>query len=309
LSGPYAVYSSRIEIFAVPDITVPGAFDQAVAGVHGIFHTASPVTFSQVYEEVIPPAVAGTETLLNSALAHAGPQLEAVVVTSSAASVVDPKPGPYTFTEADYASQALTTTEANRAAGTPTPGGVVYAASKQAAERAVWHFKDTHAPPFAISTIHPTVTIGPPVLLPADPAKLNSTLQPTYDIFVGKPIPPTIGSGSFVDVRDVALTHLWTYEHAALANGERFIASQGYGPPQALADILREAYPDRRGIIQEGKPGDGYVGYEDGVVKEVQYPPGRARVSGEKAQKAMGVRFRTFKESVIETAKAMERYL
>ncbi len=309
-SGAYAPYSSRIEILEVPDMTVPGAFDKAVQGVHGVFHTASPISFNlHRYEDVVIPAVAGTVTLLNSALEHAGPQLESVVVTSSAASIVDPKPDGYVFTEADFASHALTVSEANKAEGKETSGAVQYPASKQAAEKAVWTFRDEKKPYFAISTVHPTVTIGPPVQPPSSPSKLNSTLIPTYSIFTGGPIPASIGSGSFVDVRDVALVHLWAYEHPDIANGERYIASQGYGPPQATADILREAYPDRRGIIQVGKPGEGYVGYEEGVVKEVASLPGRVRVSGKKAQSAMGITFRPFKESLLETAKFMERYL
>jgi len=310
VNGALASYASRIEIVEVPDMTVPGAFDKAVKGMHGIFHTASPINFNlHTYEEVVIPAVAGTETLLDSALQHAGPQLESIVVTSSVATIVDPKSDGYVFTESDFASHALTVSEANKAAGNPTPGAVLYPASKQAAERAVRAFRDAKKPPFAITTVHPTVTIGPPVQPPSSSDKLNTTLLPTYSIFTGGPIPPSIGSGSFIDVRDVALLHLWAYEHAETANGERYIACNGYAPSQATADILREAYPERRHIIQVGKPGDGYVGYEDGVVRAVEYPPGRIRVSGEKAQRAMGVRFRGFKESLLETARVMERYL
>jgi nucleoside-diphosphate-sugar epimerase len=310
IGGDYARFASRVEIIEVPDMTAPGAFDEAVQGVHGIFHTASPISFNlQTYEEVIIPAVAGTVTLLNSALERAGPQLEAVVVTSSAATIIDPKPPGYVFTEADFAVNATNVAEANRAEGKDTPGHVLYPASKQAAEKAVWAFRDEKKPHFAISTIHPTVTIGPPIQPPSSPSKLNATLIPTYNIFAGGPIPSSIGSGSFVDVRDVAFVHLWAYEHTDISNGERYIACHGYGPPQATADILREAYPDRRDIIQAGMPGEGYIGYENGVVKEVSFPPDRPRVSGKKAETVMGFKTRTFKESLLETAKAMERYL
>jgi nucleoside-diphosphate-sugar epimerase len=311
VNGAYAPFASRIEILEVPDITVPGAFDKAVKGVHGIFHTASPISFNlQIYEEVVIPAVAGTVTLLNSALEHAGPQLKAVVVTSSAATIVDPKPDPgYVFTEADFASNALRVSEANKTEGKDTAGAVLYPASKQAAEKAVWAFKEEKKPSFAISTVHPSVTIGPPVQPPSSPSKLNFTLIATYNIFTGGPIPPSIGSGSFIDVRDVAFVHLWAYEHPDISNGERYIASHGYGPPQAIADILREAYPDRREIIQVGNPGEGYAGYENGVVKEVKFLEGKPSVSGKKAESVMGFKTRTFKESVLETAKVMERYL
>jgi nucleoside-diphosphate-sugar epimerase len=309
VKGAYAPFASRIEILEVLDMTVPGAFDKAVKGVYGIFHTASPINFNlQTYEEVVIPAVAGTMTLLNSALEHAGPQLEAVIVTSSVAAISDPKPPGYVFTEVDFALNATNVAEANRAEGKDAPG-VLYSASKQAAEKAVWTFKEEKKPYFAISTVHPTVTIGPPVQPPSSPSKLNTTLLPIYNIFTGGLIPPSISSGFFIDVRDVAFIHLWAYEHPGIANGERYVACHGYGPPQAAADILREAYPDRRDIIQVGKPGEGYIGYENGVVKEVKSLPDKFSVSGEKAERVIGFKTRTFKESLLETAKVMEQYL
>jgi nucleoside-diphosphate-sugar epimerase len=320
LSGAYAPYASRIEIAIVPDMTLPGAFDSAVAGVHGIFHTASPIGFGGYnYESMLVPAVKGTETLLNSALTHAGPQLESVVITSSVASVVDPKPAPsspgepgYVYTEADFATTPLVALEAAHAEGKNTenfPG--LYQASKMAAERAAWAFRSAHKPQWSISTIHPSVTVGPPVQLPSAPSQLNATLEPIWTIFSGGPLKNDIGSGSFVDVRDVALMHAWAYEHARESDGERYIACAGFGPLQAVADILREAYPDRRSVVQEGTPGTGYDGWdaETGTVREVRYPMGRISVSGAKAERVMGIKFRNYRESVLDTARSFEKYL
>lgn len=112
--------------------------------VDGIFHTASPIDFSiATYEEMVIPAIRGTETLLASAL-KAGSQLTAVVITSSAVAVVNPHDGPYTFTEKDYASFALDKVLKDREQGVTSPGGVLYGASKTAADRAVWKFRDEH---------------------------------------------------------------------------------------------------------------------------------------------------------------------
>lgn len=164
LKGPYAPYSERVQMYDVPDMTVDGAFDEAVKGmshivsgysnhvltiigVHGIFHTASPIDFSiSTYEEMVVPAIRGTETLLASAL-KAGPQLTSVVVTSSVVAVVNPKEGHYVFTEKDYAFVALEKAIKDKEEGATTPGGVLYAASKTAADRAVWKFRDDHKVP------------------------------------------------------------------------------------------------------------------------------------------------------------------
>ncbi len=42
VKGPYAAYGDRVEIFEVPDMTVDGAFDEAVKGSS---HTPERITF------------------------------------------------------------------------------------------------------------------------------------------------------------------------------------------------------------------------------------------------------------------------
>jgi len=311
LKGPYAPYAERFKMYDVPDMTVDGAFDEAVQGVHGIFHTASPIDFSiSTYEEMVIPAIRGTETLLASAL-KAGPQLTSVVITSSVVAVVNPKEGHYVFTEKDFAFVALEKAIKDKEEGVTTPGGVLYAASKTAADRAVWKFRDDHKPSFAISTINPSVVIGPPIVLPASGAKFNETLKPFFDILSGsaKTIGPNIGSGSFVDVRDVAFMHVWAYEHPEKADGERYIACNGFGPLQAVADVLRDHYKGTQIAekIPVGSPGTGYVGYdkETGKVENLKYPPGNVQVDGSKAQREMGFEYITFPQSIVATAKSM----
>jgi len=287
-----------------------------LSGVHGIFHTASPVNFAlDKYEETVIPAEKGSETLLESAL-KAGPQLASVVVTSSAVAVVDPKEKPgYVFTESDFASVRLAQAIKDKEEGVKTPGGVLYAASKTAAERAVWKFRDQHKPNFAITTINPSVVVGPPVVLPASSSQLNETLVPIFKILSGeaKAIPPPIGTGSFVDVRDVVFMHTWALENLSKADGERYIACKGLGPPQAVADILREKYEGTNigGKIPVGSPGDGYLGFdkEAGVVRDVVYPPGKDQVSGKKAEKEMGFIYIGYKQSIKDTVDVLEKLL
>ncbi|TGO26465.1 hypothetical protein BPAE_0059g00350 [Botrytis paeoniae] len=318
LKGPYAPYIDRVKIYEVPDITIAGAFDEAVKGVDGIFHTASPINFSlKTYAQMVTPAIDGTNTLLFSSL-KAGPQLKTVVITSSVIAVADPRTDPYTFTESDFASSYLTQAQNDLKENRPSNAGTLYGVSKSAAESAVWKFRSEQSPSFALTTINPAFVIGPPVSLPETGEKLNETLKPIYNILSGatKSISPATGTGSSVDVRDVAYMHIWAYEHPEKSDGERYIACSGTGPAQALADILREYFKekgDEKALekIVVGNPGEGYGGYnkETGKVESVDWAPERPRVSGEKAQRAMGFRFRSFKESTIETAEALRPLL
>lgn len=92
---------------------------------------------------MVIPAVRGTETLLASAL-KAGSQLTSVVMTSSVVAIVNPKEGPHTFTEKDFASFALEKSFKDKEEGVTSPGSQLYAASKTAADRAVWKFREDH---------------------------------------------------------------------------------------------------------------------------------------------------------------------
>ncbi|QSZ33618.1 hypothetical protein DSL72_005186 [Monilinia vaccinii-corymbosi] len=318
LKGPYAPYIDRVKIYEVPDITIPGAFDEAVKDVDGIFHTASPVNFSLTsYTQTVDAAVSGTNTLLHSAL-QSGPLLKTVVITSSVAAVVNLVDEAYTFTESDYASKSLAKAQLDLKEGRQSPGGILYGASKTAAEQAVWKFRDEQKPKWALTTINPSVVIGTPVALPESGEKLNETLRPLYRILAGttKSIPPTIGVGGLVDVSDVAYMHTWAYEHPEKSDGQRYIACAGSGPVQAQADILRDYLRERGddallGNIPLGNPGEGYVGYnkETAKVESVGWAPGKPRVSGEKAEREMGFKYKGLLESVAETAEALRPLL
>ena len=141
LSGPYREYhaAGRVEIVGVPDIVVPGAFDEAVKGVHTILHTASPISFGlATLAEFVGPAVKGTETILESTIQFAGPQLESYVQTSSVAAVVTPGEN-RAFTAADWNVQIEQLAEK---LGEETPMFARYQVSKVKSERAIWRFRD-----------------------------------------------------------------------------------------------------------------------------------------------------------------------
>lgn len=298
---PY-IDNGSLSFVEVPDITVGGAFDTAVQGVHAIVHMASPVSlFFTEADPVIKAAREGTRSILASALNHAGPQLRTIVLTASIASVLGTKPPGALYTEDDW-------NPINADKLGPNPSGpYIYGASKTAAERAFWAFKEAFSPQFTMTAVHPAFVAGPPLVLPEDPETLNETTKPIYDILVGKDV--DLYEGSFglrasVDVRDVARMFLWAVEYAKVANGQRYLAASGQaGNGQAIADILRAYYPQRKGVIPEGTPGKGYVkGFEYDREQGLNF-------DNTKATRATGIKWIGYEEMILDSAKVFERYL
>ena len=114
-------------------------------------------------------------------------------------------------------------------------------------------------------------------------------------------MPPGIGSNTYIDVRDVADMHVWCVEHPKESAGQRYMLVSGLAPPQAYADILHKAYPDRT-MMTQGTPGAGYA-------SGFTFPKDRSNFSAAKAQKTLGRSFISVEQSVLDTAKVFERYL
>jgi nucleoside-diphosphate-sugar epimerase len=224
----------------VPDITAPNAFDEAVKGVAGVIHTASPFVL-QVQDnerDLLDPAVKGTMRLLEAVAAHA-PQVKRVVITSSFASILDPaqghRPG-YTYTEKDW--NPVTYEEAK--AG---PGPVAYCGSKKFAEKAAWDFVEEKKPNFTVSTICPPMIYGP-VEHDTDIKSLNTSIADFYRFMDGSQKEPgETAFPAFADVRDVGLAHLRAYERSEPG---RFFITSGNFENRDVCRILRETLPSDR---------------------------------------------------------------
>jgi nucleoside-diphosphate-sugar epimerase len=262
---------------------------------------ASPVSFSFTDPDpVITAAREGTRTILTSAIDHAGPQLETVLLTSSVAAIMGGHEPGYSYTEHDWNTVAEAEVER---LGKNAPGPFIYAASKTAAERAFWEFEKAFEPGWKMETVNPAWVMGPPSVLPESPEKLNETTKPIYDILAGKDIEPLDRLRPSVDVRDVARMLEWMVSNSEKVNGERFIAASGQaGNKQSVADVLRNHYPERKDVIKVGNPGEGYVkGF--GVAKD------GLKYDNTKATRTMGIQWIGYEKMILDTAKAFEKYL
>lgn len=290
----HAKYADRLSLVIVPDMGVPNAFDNAVKGVDGVIHTATPfqVEVDDNERDLLRPAIDGTVNILQSVKKYA-PQVNRVVITSSFAAIADlskgNRPG-HTYTEADWNPATY-----EEAAKPTTPGPFAYCAAKGLAERAAWDFVAKEKPNFDIVTLCPPMVYGPNVNGTATLSKLNTSSADIYRLMspTNKPTDPvpTNMFWSFVDVRDVALAHLRAYE-VPQAGGQRFFLCKGNFSYQQMVDILREKVPEVRDRVPIGKPGSGFGGVE------------LYKTDSSKAQKILGIQFRELEESVVDAARS-----
>lgn len=154
----------RIEVVEVPDLTAPGAFDEAVAGCHAILHLASPVgeIFSTPPPEIVRRATSSTQGLLDSALAYGGEQLESVVYMSSTAAIFEVEPAPRAHDETDWNTTAGREV---REKGDEAGPFNAYCAAKTAAERLLWSFREEKKPKFGVTAVQARYVLFSQLLL------------------------------------------------------------------------------------------------------------------------------------------------
>ena len=95
------VDSGKLTFVIVPDITDPTGFDEAVKGVEGIIHSASPLEPKDPQadpQELVEPAVHGTVGILGSALKN-GSNVKRIVITSSIVTLFEPHEPGYVYSD------------------------------------------------------------------------------------------------------------------------------------------------------------------------------------------------------------------
>ncbi|RDB23611.1 hypothetical protein Hypma_009300 [Hypsizygus marmoreus] len=283
----YASYGDKLKLVEVGDVSVDNAFDEAVKGVDGIIHTASPVgLYADEPSEMIDPAVKGVVGILQSAQKHAGHQLARIVITSSCAAISHFSTVPITLSEADWNDGPVKECEEK---GRNADNLSKYAASKVLA---AWEFVDKHKSEITwdIAVINPPWVFGPvkhdvasfETLPPSNQYFYNAVIK--GDILGGFPAITTPGHG-FVDVRDVAYAHIRALE-APAAGGERIICCAGSFVWQDIIDVANWLSPKPYHTIAKGEPGEKF--------RAITW-------NTEKQKRILGIKFRTLESIVRET--------
>ncbi|USW50658.1 Putative 3-beta hydroxysteroid dehydrogenase/isomerase, NAD(P)-binding domain superfamily [Septoria linicola] len=231
VKNTHSGHAERLEIAIVDDITKPGAFDEAVKGVDGVVHTASPfvLNFKDNERDLLHPAIEGTKSVLAS-IAKNAPQVERVVITSSFAAILDPKQGArpgYTYSEKDW--NPTTYEEAKTGDGT-----IAYTASKTFAEKAALDFVNEHRPNFTVAAINPPMIYGP-LAQKVDIDHLNTSSADVWRFLDGsldKQVPET-GFPAFAD------------------KNERYFIVGGTFTNADIASSLRKAFPNKSSKIPD----------------------------------------------------------
>jgi nucleoside-diphosphate-sugar epimerase len=218
---------SRLEFVAL-DLLGDTGWDEAMAGVRYLQHTASPFVIDMPADkmELIRPAVEGTERALKAALAA---NVERIVLTSSMAAIA-------------YGHDKTRTTPFTAQEWTNLEGRDVnaYVESKTRAERRAWEIMGSWNRPNDLATINPSAILGP--LLDDDPGTSAGMVVRLLDGSV--PALPRIPF-VIVDVLDVAAAHVRAMTDPA-AGGQRFPMGERAMLMADVAAIVRQAAPPAR---------------------------------------------------------------
>jgi nucleoside-diphosphate-sugar epimerase len=255
-----------------------------------IFLTADPKT------ELVDPAIVGTTSILKSVAQYA-PTVRRVVVTSSFAAILDEARAgdPATvFSEASW--NPVTIDDIHR--NPPT----AYRASKKLAEKAAWEFvKDNNK--FELVTINPPMVFGP--LAPGQAVEsldgINTSNQRIVDLLQGKwknAVPEVGVAWIWVDVRDVAAAHVKAGLDVKEAAGKRLFVTAGEYSNAELGKIVRKNFPE----YAEQVP-------DDSALAVGEKPPAdkRYRFDNSETNKLLGISYRTFEESIVDTVKSLKK--
>ncbi|SMY06484.1 SDR family oxidoreductase [Flavimaricola marinus] len=271
--------------FVALDLTRDDGWTQAMEGVDAVLHTASPFPLAQPKdeEELIRPAVDGALRALRAA--HAA-GVRRVVLTSSVAAVMGAGgAGDSRFDESDWTD--------------PTdPDVAAYSRSKTLAEKAAWDFVANEAPEIALTTINPSLVIGPPL-----DRHYGSSISVVERMLRAKdPALPNMGFPS-VDVRDVAKLHVDALSTPA-SEGKRVIASEQFMWFVEMAETLKDAYPDRK-IVTRRAPNFmiRLIALFDPAIRSILPSLGKRQdVSGDRARNLFGMTFLDSRQSLRDTA-------
>lgn len=241
-------FGPKFELFQVPDLGASGALDEAVKGVDGIAHVASPVTESYQPDPqvVIPNGIRCAISLLESAAKE--PSVKSVVYTSSQAACILFKPGERYHITADSWNE-----ESKKAWTEPIEPSwrrsiLNYMAAKTEAEQHSFKWVKEHQPHFTFNTVVPNVNFG--TVTRPDKLGCASSSGLLALFWQGSTLPvDIIPPEYFVDVEDTALLHVAVLTQPDVKN-ERILAMATPFSYNEILAIFKKLAPERTFLDQ-----------------------------------------------------------
>ncbi|EJT76011.1 hypothetical protein GGTG_05936 [Gaeumannomyces tritici R3-111a-1] len=281
--------SSQLTFVVVPDITAPGAYDEAARGTTLIIHIASPlvtgdeVPLARHNEYFIRPAVRGTLSMLEAAQ-RAG-TVRRVVITSSIVSLV-----PVDRMEGTTAAE--NTTPVRPCDRVPFPDEpytsefAAYAASKVASLSRAEAWVARERPAFDVVYLHPSFVLGRNDAATTPAQAVRGTNAVVLAMLLGKRFGPYAGATVHVD--DVAAAHVIALERDRVPGNRSYVLSDPRPTTWNDArDIARRRFPDAvesRLLVAKGSVDTTPLPVDASLTEEV-----------------FGFKFASFEEQVVST--------
>ncbi|KAF2663447.1 NAD(P)-binding protein [Microthyrium microscopicum] len=245
--------AGRFELFEVPDMAAPYAWDDCIVDVSGIAHIAGPV---EIFIPDLDAALADYAPL-HIALFEAAkrtPSVKSIAMTSSAWAAYTPKADTrFVLTEKTWNDEAVRIAR-DETLKPGEKGWAPFMALKTEMERACWEWVDKEKPAFAFNTLLIDTVLGSCL----DPKNqgIPSTAGFLKDLFYGQgvEIMSQMEPQWHIDTLDAGKLYL-----AALVtpgvNGERLFGfAERYSWPQVIG-MFKELHPDREfpQMVDKGK--------------------------------------------------------
>ncbi|KAK1249473.1 hypothetical protein MKX07_002989 [Trichoderma sp. CBMAI-0711] len=290
---PVAPYASQLSSIIVPDITVPGAYDEAVKDVEYIVHVASPLASNAPpgidYDSyMIQPAIHGTVGILESAIKTTS--VKRIVITGSVMSITTPA----ILSSGEYINgKSLLNNKAPQESRVPTSHGPftnvmdAYAASKSAAFNETKKFIAEKNPPFDVIHVLPLFVLGRDDTVTTAEQIVKGTNKILMAPLLGTPRAPIPGAPVHLD--DVARLHVLSLDPKVEGNQDFLAGSHSLEPFE---------WSDSVNIIKKHFP----QAVADGVFKfeaAEQLVTFKTQVDSTKAEKMFGFKFKRFEEQVV----------
>lgn len=273
--------ADRLEFVLVGDLTAPGGFDEAVKGVDGIVHCAAPVAsnFEDGEKDVMLPAIEGMKAIFSAAAQE--PKVKRMVITSSFGAVLDVSrlsDPTWTFTAEHW--NPITYDEAK-----VSKDILAYRGAKKYSELYAWDYIRDRKPHFDIAVLIPPMVYGPIVHPIAKVADLNMSSLDIWTIAEGNDY-PSQRIYAWVDVRDLAVAHVEALLRPEASNRRFMVSAPEKFSHQLIADVIRQEFDWAGDVVKKGSEG-------------APVPP-TFNLDGETAGKALGLKYKTFKDCVVD---------
>lgn len=217
-----------------------------------------------------------------------------MVLTSSFASVVDidSNPSPdFIYTASHWNPLTYET-----AIDPESTSVVAYRGSKKFAELAAWEFVKNEKPQFDLVALCPPMVFGPVVHPVPNIEQLNESNAVLWSVAAGVDPLPGVRVPAWIDARDLAEAHVQALLTPA-AGGKRFIpASPEPFSYEYAADIMKENFDWAKISVTSN--------YNAGEKPDAPYG-----VDGETVARELGVKYHSFRDTVVDFVKQVKETL